>query len=124
MLGGNEVCATIAVSDMDAAKKFYGETLGLEAGREGGGGIFYTSGSGGIFVYQSASAGTNKATYAAWMVDDVEATVSDLKTKGVSFQQYDDLPGERQGDIHIMGDIKSAWFTDPDGNILNVVNGM
>lgn len=124
MLGNNDVCATIAVRDMDAAKKFYGETLGLKAGKEGGGGVFYTSGQGGIFVYQSETAGTNKATYAAWMVDDVEAVVKELKEKGVNFEQYDDLPGERQGDIHIMGDIKSAWFTDPDGNILNLVNGM
>lgn len=124
MLGDKDVCATIAVSDMDAAKKFYGETLGLGAGKEGGGGVFYQSGKSGVFVYQSGTAGTNKATCAAWMVDDVEATAKALKDKGVEFEQYDDLPGERDGDIHIMGDIKSAWFTDPDGNILNIVNGM
>jgi catechol 2,3-dioxygenase-like lactoylglutathione lyase family enzyme len=124
MLGSSEVCATIAVSDMDAAKKFYGETLGLKADKEGGGGVFFKSGNGGIFVYQSGTAGTNKATYAAWMVDGVEAVAKALKDKGVSFEQYDDLPGERDGDIHTMGDIKSAWFTDPDGNILNIVNGM
>ncbi len=124
MLGNSDACATIAVSDMEAAKKFYGETLGLAPGKEGGGGIFFQSGSSGIFVYQSNKAGTNKATYAAWMVDDVEAVAKSLKDKGVSFEQYDDLPGEREGDIHIMGDIKSAWFTDPDGNILNIVNGM
>ncbi|HVI60862.1 MAG TPA: VOC family protein [Candidatus Saccharimonadales bacterium] len=124
MLGDNEVCATIAVKDMAAAKKFYGETLGLKAGKEDGGGVFYTSGKGGVFVYESPSAGTNRATYAAWMVDDVEATAAELKGKGVKFEQYDDLPGERHGDIHVMGDIKSAWFTDPDGNILNIVNGM
>jgi catechol 2,3-dioxygenase-like lactoylglutathione lyase family enzyme len=124
MLGSSNVCATIAVSDMDKAAKFYGETLGLEKDKEGGGGIFFKSGNGGIFVYQSGTAGTNKATYAAWMVDDVEGTAKALKDKGVSFEQYDDLAGERDGDIHIMGDIKSAWFTDPDGNILNIVNGM
>lgn len=126
MLGDNDVCATVAVRDMDAAKKFYGDTLGLEVSKADAGGVFYKSGkgNGGIFVYQSASAGTNKATYAAWSVDDVEGLVNDLKAKGVSFEQYDDLPGERQGDIHIMGDTKAAWFTDPDGNILNIVSGM
>ena len=125
MLGNQDVCATIAVSDMEAAKKFYGETLGLKADKEDpGGGVFYKSGNGGVFVYQSVRAGTNKATYAAWSVDDVEAEAAALKDKGVQFEQYDDLPGERQGDIHTMGPIKAAWFTDPDGNILNIVSGM
>lgn len=124
MLGDKDVCATIAVSNLDAAEKFYGGTLGLEAAKDGGGGVFYKSGNGGIFVYQSSSAGTNKATYAAWSVDDVEAEAKALKDKGVKFEQYDDLPGERDGDIHIMGEVKSAWFTDPDGNILNIVSGM
>jgi catechol 2,3-dioxygenase-like lactoylglutathione lyase family enzyme len=122
MLGDKEVCAVIAVKDMDAAAKFYGETLGLEKGMESPGGTFYKSGSFGIFVYPSEFAGTNKATYAAWNVDDVEATVEALKAKDVKFEQYD-MPGvERQGDIHIMGELKAAWFTDPDGNILNIVN--
>lgn len=125
MLGDKDVCATIAVSNLDAAEKFYGGTLGLQAEKDGGGGVFYKSGnSGGVFIYQSSSAGTNKATYAAWSVDDVEGIVKELKDKGVKFEHYDDLPGERKGDIHIMGPIKSAWFTDPDGNILNIVSGM
>jgi catechol 2,3-dioxygenase-like lactoylglutathione lyase family enzyme len=124
MLGDKDVCATIAVSNMDAAEKFYGGTLGLAADKDGGGGVFYKSGNSGVFIYQSSSAGTNKATYAAWSVDDVEAEVKALKDKGVEFEQYDDLPGERDGDIHIMGPVKSAWFTDPDGNILNIVSGM
>lgn len=124
MLGDKEVCATIAVSDLDKAESFYGGTLGLEAQRDGGGGVFYKSGSSGVFIYPSSSAGTNKATYAAWSVDNVEEVVKALKDKGVKFEQYDDLPGTREGDIHIMGPIKSAWFSDPDGNILNIVSGM
>lgn len=124
MLENSEVCATIAVKDLDAAKKFYGETLGLGVDKEDGGGVFFKSGKGGVFVYQSALAGTNQATYAAWMVEDVEAVAAELKGKGVNFKQYDDLPGERNGDIHVMGDITSAWFTDPEGNILNIVSGM
>ena len=125
MLGDKEVCATIAVSDMGAAAKFYGETLGLKKGMESPGGTFYKSGNSGVFVYPSGTAGTNKATYAAWMVDDVEGAIEALKAKGVSFEQYDDLPGvKREGDLHIMGELKAAWFTDPDGNILNIVNQM
>jgi catechol 2,3-dioxygenase-like lactoylglutathione lyase family enzyme len=124
MLSNSDVCATIAVTNMDEAEKFYGGTLGLEAVKDGGGGVFYKSGNSGVFIYQSSSAGTNKATYAAWSVEDVEGEAKTLKDKGVKFEQYDDLPGEREGDIHIMGPVKSAWFTDPDGNILNIVSGM
>jgi catechol 2,3-dioxygenase-like lactoylglutathione lyase family enzyme len=125
MLGSSEVCACLAVKDMDAAKKFYGETLGLEATKESPGGVFYTSGKSGVFVYPSQYAGTNQATAAAWDVDDIESVVEDLKAKGVAFEHYDDMPETRlEGDIHVMGEVKSAWFKDPDGNILNLVNGM
>ena len=124
MLGSNNVCACLAVKDMDAAVKFYGETLGLEKGMETPAGTFFKSGNLGVFIYPSQYAGTNQATAASWMVDDVEAETKALKDKGVSFEQYDDLPGKREGDVHIIGDMKSAWFKDPDGNILNLVNGM
>jgi catechol 2,3-dioxygenase-like lactoylglutathione lyase family enzyme len=125
MLGSSDVCATIAVSDLTAAQKFYGEVLGLEQSMESPGGVFYKSGSSGVFVYPTEFAGTNKATYASWMVDDVEAAVEALKAKNVNFLQYDNLPGAtREGDVHVMGEVKSAWFTDPDGNILNIVNQM
>lgn len=125
MLGKNDVCACLAVKDMDAAIKFYAETLGLEKGMESPGGTFFKSGSGGVFVYPSQFAGTNKATTAAWGVEDVESAVEELKAKGVSFEQYDDIPGaKREGDIHTMGELKAAWFRDPDGNILNIVNQM
>ena len=122
MLGSNDVCACLAVKDMDAAAKFYEETLGLEKSMESPGGTFYKSGASGVFVYPSQYAGSNKATAAAWNVKDVEGAVKDLKAKGVTFEQYD-LPGAtREGDVHIMGELKAAWFKDPDGNILNIVN--
>jgi catechol 2,3-dioxygenase-like lactoylglutathione lyase family enzyme len=125
MLGSSDVCATIAVRDLGAAQKFYGEVLGLEQSMESPGGVFYKSGNSGVFVYPTEFAGTNKATYASWMVDDVEAAVEALKAKNVNFLQYDNIPGgTREGDIHVMGELKAAWFTDPDGNILNIVNQM
>ena len=124
MLGDQDVCATIAVKDMAVAEQFYGETLGLEKGSSNPGGTFFKSGSSGVFVYPSPGvAGTNKATYASWSVDDVEGTAAALKAKGVTFEQYDDMPGiTRDGDLHIMGDMKAVWFKDPDGNILSFSN--
>lgn len=122
MLGNNDVCAVLAVKDLDLAKHFYGEILGLEAGEESPGGIFYKSGNGGLFVYPSEFAGTNLATAAAWSADDVEAVVAELKSNGVNFEQYEMPNTEYQDGIHTMGDMKMAWFKDPDGNILNIVN--
>ena len=127
MLGDKTAIATIAVKDMGAAKKFYEGTLGLKPeGAEEYGGILYKTGDSRIFVYQSEMAGTNKATAVGWGVgDDLGKIVTDLKSKGVTFEQYDNLPGvTREGDIHIMGDLKGVWFKDPDGNILNIVNMM
>lgn len=123
MLSDNDVCAVVAVKDMDAAAKFYGDTLGLSVGMESPGGTFYKTGKTGIFVYPSGFAGSNKATAAAWNVEDVEGAVAELKAKGVEFEHYPDMPDvELKGDVHVMGELKAAWFTDPDGNILNIVN--
>lgn len=123
MLGQGKVCATIAVKDLAAAREFYGGTLGLRQEGEVPGGVKYASQEGKIFVYQSEYAGTNRATYAEWQVEDVEAVVEDLKAKGVNFEHYDMPDTEWQGDIAVMGPMKTAWFKDPDGNILAVDNG-
>lgn len=121
MLESANVYATIGVKDLDAAKKFYGETLGLQILEENPGGVMYQSGSGRLLVYPSEFAGTNKATYAAWEVTDLEETVEDLKAAGIEFERYDDLPDtERQGEIHTAGKLKIAWFKDPTGNILSI----
>jgi catechol 2,3-dioxygenase-like lactoylglutathione lyase family enzyme len=124
MLGDKEVAATLAVSDVQAARDFYEKTLGLRSVEGPPGGLFYRSGSSVVLVYESQYAGTNKATAASWAVgDDFDAIVQDLKEKGVVFERYDDLPDTtREGDVHVMGDLKAVWFKDPDGNILNLVN--
>ena len=127
MLGDKIAVATIAVKDMAAAKKFYEETLGLKPqGGKDAGGTIYKTGSSSLFVYESQFAGTNKATAVSWGVgDDLEKIIEDLKSKGVKFEQYDNIPGvTREGDIHLMGELKAAWFKDPDGNLLNLVNQM
>ena len=125
MLGDNNTVATIAVKDLAIAKKFYADTLGLiPVGGVGEEMIVFKSGKSTLNVYRSQYAGTNKATAAMWEVgEDVDNIVRDLKSKGVRFEHYD-LPGmTREGDVHVIGKIKNAWFKDPDGNILSVVNG-
>jgi catechol 2,3-dioxygenase-like lactoylglutathione lyase family enzyme len=124
MLRDTNATANLAVKNLAAARKFYEGTLGLTPiGTEGDEVVVYRSGNTAINVYRSDYAGTNQATAVTWTVgDDVENVVRDLKAKGVAFEHYD-MPGMKQdGDLHIHGDMKIAWFKDPDGNILNVIN--
>jgi len=124
MLGNKDAVANLAVKDLRTARKFYEGTLGLKpVSEEDDELIVYESGRSTLNVYRSNYAGTNKATAVTWVVgDDVDRVVRDLKAKGVKFEHYDMPEMKREGDIHIGGDMKVAWFKDPDGNILNVVN--
>jgi extradiol dioxygenase family protein len=123
MLSDNDAIATIPVKDIDTARQFYEGTLGLMTGPSREKGVLTCkSGTSSVLVYESRYAGTNEATAATWAVDDVDGTVRDLKDKGVSFEHYD-LPNMRlQGDVHVSGSMKAAWFKDPDGNILALVS--
>jgi catechol 2,3-dioxygenase-like lactoylglutathione lyase family enzyme len=111
------------VKDLDVATRFYRNTLGLTpVHQEGKELVVFRSGTSEINVYRSDYAGTNKATSVTWTVDDVHDEVAALKTKGVVFEHYD-MPGmTREGDVYVAGDLKVAWFKDPDGNILNVAS--
>ena len=124
MLGNKDAVANIAVKNLEAARKFYEDTLGLkQVGAEGEEVIVFRSGNSTINVYRSQYAGTNRATAVTWTVgEDVEDVVRALKARGVTFEHYD-MPGiTREGDVHVSGDMKVAWFKDPDSNILNIVS--
>ena len=123
MLGNAEVAATVAVMDIDRARRFYEGKLGLTLARGPQPGLLiFQVGKSSLVVYSSEFAGTNKATAATWMVRDVEGTVKTLRAKGISFEHYD-FPGVTlHGDVHEMGASKAAWFKDPDGNILAIVS--
>ena len=125
MLGNKDAAANIAVKNLETAKKFYEDILGLtQVDAEGQELIVFKSGNSTINVYRSQYAGTNKATAVTWVVGgEMEGVVQQLKTKGVAFEHYDMPDMTREGDIHIAGTMKVAWFKDPDGNILNIVNG-
>ena len=122
MLGEQNVVANVAVKDLTAAKKFYEGQLGLSTVGNDPNGVMYKCGSSKMLVYESQFAGTNQATSASWDVEDVESVVTALKGRGIKFESYD-IPGvDKQGDVHVMGELKAAWFKDPDGNILCVSN--
>jgi catechol 2,3-dioxygenase-like lactoylglutathione lyase family enzyme len=125
MLGNKDAAANIAVKNLETAKKFYEDILGLtQVGAEGQELIVFKSGNSTINVYRSQYAGTNRATALTWVVGgEMEGVVQQLKTKGVAFEHYDMPEMTREGDIHVAGSMKVAWFKDPDGNILNIVSG-
>jgi catechol 2,3-dioxygenase-like lactoylglutathione lyase family enzyme len=123
-LGGSKVIPVIAVSDMDRARDFYEQVLGLSSGEQrADGGTRYACGGGSsIHVYPSPdNAGSSTATLAGFEVTDIEAAVEELGARGVTFEQYDleMLKTDERG-IARLGDAKSAWFKDPDGNILSL----
>ena len=124
MLKNASAVATVGVGNIQAARKFYEETLGLvvaEASQPMV--VTYRAGEGTLLVYQSEFAGTNQATAVTWPVGPgLEDIVRALAAKGVAFEHYE-FPGlTRNGDIHASGDMKVAWFKDPDGNIHSLVN--
>jgi catechol 2,3-dioxygenase-like lactoylglutathione lyase family enzyme len=123
LLRDTDAVATLAVKDLGVAARFYEGTLGLSRlAADDNEAILFESGDTTISVYRSSFAGTNKATALTWTVDDVEDVVRALKGRGVTFEHYDLPDTMREGDVHVSGDIKVAWFKDPDGNILSVAN--
>ena len=114
--------AYIPVKDVAKARQFYEQKLGFKPKEEVGHGVVYEFAEHtACFLYPTPNAGTSKASQAFWQVDDVEREVAELKSKGVKFEEYD-MPGMKtENGIMTAGGAKSAWFKDPDGNIMAIV---
>jgi catechol 2,3-dioxygenase-like lactoylglutathione lyase family enzyme len=123
MLGIAPVIACVPVSDLARARKFYEEKLGLVPKEEyaGGAGLLYECGQATVFfMYTSAGAGTSRANQAGFTVEDLDAEMTDLRAKGVRFEEYD-MPGLKTvNGVNVGGGAKSAWFKDSEGNILAI----
>jgi catechol 2,3-dioxygenase-like lactoylglutathione lyase family enzyme len=118
VLSDAEVTAAIAVKDRDAAKGWFDTKLGLTPEREAGDGVLYRCGNNStLFLYESGFAGTAQNTVAAWRVSDLEREMEELRSRGVTFEEYD-FPGltTKNGIAEFEGG-RGAWFKDPDGNI-------
>ena len=119
------IVAIVPVSDVEAAIRFYGETLGLELqerrddlpeNRE----AEFKAGQGTLLVYESVGAGKSRHTVAGFRVDDVDAVVAALRERGVEFEDYDLPELKTDGGVAEVGDVRAAWCRDPDGNLLAV----
>lgn len=122
MLQQSPMYAYLPATDVARARRFYEQTLGFHPSEEIAGGVVYKFANGtGCFLYPTGNAGTNRASQAFWQVADVAREVSDLKARGVTFEEYD-APGLKTVDsITTGGGAKTAWFKDTEGNILAIV---
>jgi len=109
----------LAVKDVARARRFYEDVLGFTPVANGMDDVLqYRTGDLVFVLYPSQYAGTNRATALTWTVgDQLEGAVEALKARGVTFEHYELPDTVREGDIHVSGEIRNAWFKDPDGNI-------
>lgn len=114
--------AIVAVSDIDRARRFYSDMLGLELSDEGMEGVLvYKTGATYLIVYPSEFAGTNRANAAVWACGpDIDAIVADLRSKGMTFERYEMEGVAFKDGIHDADGFKMVWLKDPDGNILHL----
>ena len=120
MLKKATIHAYIPASDMARARKFYEQKIGLTPKQEFADGVVYECGGADVFMYPTPNAGTSKASQAFWEVDDIETEVAELRSRGVTFEEYD-MPGVTMKDgIAVGGGAKTAWFKDTEGNIMAI----
>lgn len=122
-LGDHPVRASIGVTDIQRALSFYEGVLGLVPEIVGwsaaieGGGRTYTAGRGTkLNVFQAPNAGGTKSTVATWYVDDIDAIVAELRTRGAEFLHYEGFGQDDRGIGPRAGGGRIAWIADPDGN--------
>jgi catechol 2,3-dioxygenase-like lactoylglutathione lyase family enzyme len=129
MLEQGDVATRLPAQDLERARQFYAEKLGLEPIEERPGGLRYRGRHGEFAMFESAGAASGDHTQMAWEVDDIEATVRELRERGVVFEEFD-LPGLRtvdgiaavEGNYPSKGGVgeRAAWFRDSEGNLLGI----
>jgi catechol 2,3-dioxygenase-like lactoylglutathione lyase family enzyme len=128
MLTDSHVATRLPAQDLERARAFYRDKLGLEPVEERPGGLRYECGSGGFALFASAGAPSGAHTQMAFTVKDLDAVVTELRARGVVFEEYD-FPGLRtvNGIADISGNYPSmgtgergAWFRDSEGNLLGI----
>jgi catechol 2,3-dioxygenase-like lactoylglutathione lyase family enzyme len=128
MLQDSDVATRLPAQDLERARKFYAEKLGLEPAEERPGGLLYECGRGQFALFQSGGAPSGEHTQMAWTVDDIESVVAELRSRGVVFEDVD-VPGLRtvDGIAEVEGNYPSkgvgeraAWFRDSEGNLIGL----
>lgn len=122
MLSDYTPMPTLATADPERSRAFYEGVLGFPPGEAAADGVIYRAGGGSFLVYQSSFAGTNKATSMSLQVGEgFDAEVQALREAGVEFDTFEFEGIDWQDGVAVMGEMRSVWFTDPDGNIINLM---
>jgi catechol 2,3-dioxygenase-like lactoylglutathione lyase family enzyme len=120
MFTDRRVFPTIPATDMDRAKRWYEDKLGLKPSSETMAGAMYELGGGGFLLYPTVYAGKAPNTLMGIVSTDIEADVAALKKRGVVFEEYDEGELKTVNSIATLGNIKGAWFRDSENNILSI----
>jgi catechol 2,3-dioxygenase-like lactoylglutathione lyase family enzyme len=120
MFAAAKAFGSLAVDDLAAARTFYGETLGLQVSEEGGPLMLHLAGDQRILVYPKPDHTPASFTILNFPVDDIDQAVDELAVRGVAIQRYEDFQTDDRG-IHRGQGHSIAWFTDPAGNVLSVI---
>ena len=113
--------AVIPISERPRAREFYRDTLGFELLRDEEAGMWFEAGRGSrLSLYESVGAGQSRHTLASFHVDDLEAAMEELRGRGVVFEEYDQPGMKTENGVASIGELRGAFFKDPDGNILAV----
>lgn len=120
MFANTKAFSGFSVDDIEAAKKFYGETLGVEVSENPAGLTLNIAGDRPILVYGKDNHAPATYTILNFPVQDIEAVVDELAKRGVRFERYPEMEQNEKG-IHTGGGPLIAWFTDPAGNVLSVI---
>jgi catechol 2,3-dioxygenase-like lactoylglutathione lyase family enzyme len=125
VLQDSPLCAYIPARDLDRARRFYEGRLGFKPDATTNGVVYRFGGGTACFLYPTPNAGTSQASQAFWSVADVDREIEALKARGVVFETYDDMPGERSPSGAVTaGGAKAAWFEDSEGNILALIQDL
>jgi catechol 2,3-dioxygenase-like lactoylglutathione lyase family enzyme len=128
MLKNGRVATRLPAQDLERARAFYADKLGLEPVEEREGGLRYVCAAGEFALFESTGTASGDHTQMGWEVEDIEATVSELRSRGVVFEEYA-VPGLETADAiaDIEGNYPSkgsgergAWFRDSEGNLLGI----
>lgn len=121
-LNQKQSSAIVAASDLERARRFYSDTLGLELMQDDMESVLvYKTGTTHLVVYPSEFAGTNKANAVVWDCGaDLDAIAADLRARGVKFERYDIDGATYKDGVHDADGFKMVWFKDPDGNVLHL----
>ncbi|GAA4449940.1 VOC family protein [Phytohabitans houttuyneae] len=122
MFGSTTAFSGFSVDDIPAAKAFYADTLGLRVTEEHGMLTLHIDGGGDILVYPKENHTPATFTILNFPVDDIDKAVDGLAARGVSMTRYDGFPQDEKGISRGEGPL-IAWFTDPAGNVLSVLQG-